>query len=407
MSKSSLALSNLRGFAILMVVAFHSCIAYLGSQPAAAPAFDSPPYTWMANPIIDSERWIGFDLFCAFQYIHLMQLMFFLSGLFVWTSLVRKGGRRFLLDRLLRLGVPFVIGMYLLMPVSYYSVYRVAASDPSWSAFWSQWMALPFWPSGPMWFLWFLLALNIGAVGLYRLAPRAGDVLGRLTANADRNPGRLFAMLVAVSALAYLPLAAMFEPWRWVQFGPFAFQPSLAPQYVIYFLAGLAVGAHGLEHGLLRSDGLLPQRWMHWVIGAAAAFLLWIIPTALIVKETLAVPGLQLVADLGFVLSAASACFALAAVFLRFAAARRPVFESMSEHAYGIYFVHYPFVLWLQYLLLGAPLFAIVKAAVVFAGAIVLSWATTAAICRVPLGARVVGGTRREFARAPVIGSRN
>jgi hypothetical protein len=258
-----------------------------------------------------------------------------------------------------------------------------------------------------MWFLWFLLALNIAAVGLYRLAPRAGDVLGRLTANADRNPGRFFAMLVAVSALAYLPLAAMFEPWRWVQFGPFAFQPSLAPQYVIYFLAGLAVGAHGLEHGLLRSDGLLPQRWMYWVIGAAAAFFLWITPTALIVKETLAVPGLQLVADLGFVLSAASACFALAAVFLRFAAARRPVFESMSEHAYGIYFVHYPFVLWLQYLLLGAPLFAIVKAAVVFAGAMVLSWATTAAICRVPLGARVVGGTRREFARAPVIGSRN
>jgi surface polysaccharide O-acyltransferase-like enzyme len=181
----------------------------------------------------------------------------------------------------------------------------------------------------------------------------------------------------------------------------------LAPQYVIYFLAGLAVGSHGLERGMLRSDGQLPQRWAHWVIGAAAAFILWITPTALIVKETLAVPGLQLVADLGFVLSAASACFALVAVFLRFAATRRPVFESMSEHAYGIYFVHYPFVLWLQYLLLGAPLFAIVKAAVVFAGAMVLSWATTVAICRVPLGARVVGGTRREFARAPVVSSRN
>src|SRR5262249_44721646 len=225
MSKSSLALGNLRGFAILMVVAFHSFIAYLGSQPAEAPAFNRPPYSWMANPITDSERWIGFDLFCAFQYIHLMQLMFFLSGLFVWASLRRKGGKRFLLDRLLRLGVPFMIGMYLLMPVSYYPVYRVTASDPSWSAFWSQWMALPFWPSAPMWFLWLLLALTIAAVGLYRLAPRAGDVLGRLAANADRNPGRFFVILVAISALAYLPLAAMFEPWRWAQFGPFALQP--------------------------------------------------------------------------------------------------------------------------------------------------------------------------------------
>lgn len=44
MPKSSLALANLRGFAILMVVAFHSFIAYLGSQPAAPLPFDRPPY---------------------------------------------------------------------------------------------------------------------------------------------------------------------------------------------------------------------------------------------------------------------------------------------------------------------------------------------------------------------------
>ena len=86
MSKSSLALSNLRGFAILMVVAFHSFIAYLGSQPAAPLPFDLPPYAWRANPIVDSARWFGFDLFCAFQYVYLMHLMFLLSGLFVCAA---------------------------------------------------------------------------------------------------------------------------------------------------------------------------------------------------------------------------------------------------------------------------------------------------------------------------------
>ena len=65
MSRSSLALYNLRGFVILIVVAFHSSLAYLGSQPASAPTFDSPPYTWKAIPIVDSQRWFGFDLFCA------------------------------------------------------------------------------------------------------------------------------------------------------------------------------------------------------------------------------------------------------------------------------------------------------------------------------------------------------
>src|SRR5438128_3579912 len=161
----------------------------------------------MANPIIDRARFVGFDLFCAFQYVHLMHLMFFLSGLFVWPSLLRKGARTFLYDRVLRLGVPFVLGVYVLMPVAYYAVYRVTAVDPSWSAFWSHWIALPFWPSGPMWFLWVLLLFNVAAAALFWLAPRAGEALGRLSENAGVRPGRFFLALVAVSAVAYLPLS--------------------------------------------------------------------------------------------------------------------------------------------------------------------------------------------------------
>jgi peptidoglycan/LPS O-acetylase OafA/YrhL len=400
MSKSSLALSNLRGFAIVMVVAFHSFIAYLGSQPAAQLPFDLPPYGWRANPIVDSARWFGFDLFCALQYVYLMQLLFFLSGLFVWPSLSRKGSGRFLYDRFVRLGIPFVVGLYLLMPVTFYPVYRASAVDPSWSAFWSHWIALPFWPSGPMWFLWLLLLFNIAAAALFWLAPRAGESLGRLAANAGEHPGRAFIALVAVSALAYLPLSAVFAPWEWVQFGPFAFVPSFAPQYVIYFFAGLGIGAFGLERGLLAEDGMLVQRCWRWLAGAAASFELWIVPTALIVNGT-TFPGLQVAADLGFVLCAACACFALLGICLRVTRRHRPMLNSLADSAYGIYFVHYFFVLWLQYLLLGAPLFAIAKGAIVFVGALALSWGTTVAVCRIPIGARVMGRKRRELARAP------
>jgi glucans biosynthesis protein C len=397
--KSSLALSNLRGFAITMVVAFHAFIAYLDAQPLAPPPFDAPPYGWRRYPIIDSERWVGLDLFCAFQYIHLMQLMFFLSGLFVWRSLARKGGRKFLSDRLLRLGVPFLIGLYLLMPLAYWPVYRVTAVDPGWSAYWSQWMALPFWPCGPMWFLWFLLALNLIAAALFRFVPRAGEWLGRL-AQAGGEPIRFFVGLVVISAAAYLPLGALFDPWQWVEFGPLSFQPSLAPQYVIYFFAGVGVGVHGLERGLLATDGALARHWGRWLAGAGAAFLAWLIPTAVIVTEFAVVPGLEVVANLGFVLCAATACFALVAVFLRFAAVPRPPLDSLSEHAYGIYLVHYVPVLWLQYLLLGTPLFAVVKAALVFVGSLVLSWAVSAAVCRIPVGSRLMGNRSRELAGA-------
>jgi peptidoglycan/LPS O-acetylase OafA/YrhL len=368
----------------------------MASQPLSAPPFDAPPYDWQAHPIIDSDRWWGFDLFGAFQFLHLMQLMFFLSGLFVWPSLVRKGKATFLRDRVLRLGVPFVVGVFLLMPAAYFPVYRVSAVDPSWSGFWSQWIALPFWPSGPIWFLWFVLVLNVAAAGLYWFAPRSGELLGRLSVYAGSHPERFFISLVIVSALAYLPLAALFEPWQWVALGPFAIQPSLALQYAVYFLAGLAVGARGIDRGLLGPDAKLAQQWVLWLTGAFAAFLLWIVPAALIVKGQDATPSvLGIARELGVVLFAASACFASAAVFLRFAAMRQRIFGSISENAYGIYLFHYVFVIWTQYALLQVQIPAIIKAAIVLNVTLALSWAASASVSSTAVGARLMRGERR------------
>ena len=67
MSRSSIALSNLRAIVIVIVLAFHSVLAYLASLPPQPFAFDTAPYRWQATPIIDSQRWFGFDLFCAWQ----------------------------------------------------------------------------------------------------------------------------------------------------------------------------------------------------------------------------------------------------------------------------------------------------------------------------------------------------
>lgn len=181
MMKASVSLRNLRGVLILLILSFHSFSAYIVTQPATPVPFDSAHYDdWRAFPIIDNERWIGFDLYCAFQFLYLMQLMFFLSGLFVWPSLRQKGWKRFLGQRIYRLGVPFVLGIYVLMPVSFYPVYRTTAADPGWSAYWSHWAALPITPSGPMWFLWILIALNIGAAALFRLTRSASHFLAPL-----------------------------------------------------------------------------------------------------------------------------------------------------------------------------------------------------------------------------------
>ena len=397
--RRNLALANLRGYAILMVLSFHSLIAYIQSQPAAPLPFDAPPYDWLTNPIIDNARWLGFDLFCAFQYSYLMHLMFFLSGLFVWPSLVGKRPRAFLYGRLLRLGVPWVLGVYLLMPVAYYPVYLTTAVDPGWSAFWSHLTALPFWPCGPLWFLGVLWTFNLIATLLYWLVPQGGQFLAKLSAGSRARPGRYFCGLVIVSAVAYVPLAQYFKPWQWVDFGPFAFQPSFILPYAVFFFAGVGVGALGLDNGLVAPDGMLARRWLAWAVAMPLAFAAWIGPTALVVQgHGTAMPGLQVLADLGLVLTAATSTFALIALFSRFASAPSPLFGRFSESAYGIYLVHYVFVIWLQYLLLGAALFAVAKGAIVFAGTLALSSAATNARL---VGARLWGRKPRQLAKAP------
>jgi peptidoglycan/LPS O-acetylase OafA/YrhL len=393
-NRTSQALKNLRALAIAAVVSFHSVLAYLTSQPAALHPFDQPPFHWIATPILDSQRWLGFDLYAGFQYLALMPVMFFLSGLFVWPSLRRKGAWTFLYDRLLRIGLPFAAGVYLLMPIAYYPAYRVAASDPNWSSYWPHLIALPFWPSGPLWFLWQLLILDVAAIALYRFAPRLGDWLGRLSAKAGEAPGRYFIGLLVVSAAAYLPLAFAFGVSNWSEFGPFALQPDRPLLYVVYFFAGVGIGVHGYDRGLLRSGASLECHWHLWLLAAAATFLLWMMSMAPVFfgySNAL----VNLAAYLAVVLGIACTCFGLLAVFLRFANASWTVSDSLAEHAYTIYLVHYVFVVWLQYALLGVALPAIAKGFIVFAIALLLSWAVAAGFSQ---GWLVLRGSRELIA---------
>ena len=389
MPKASLPLGNLRGVAILWILAFHCVSAYIVNQPPHALAFDAPPYDWRAFPIIDEQRWLGFDLFCAFAFLFLMQLMFFLSGVFVWPSVERRGWKAFLGHRLWRLGVPFVLGVYLLMPVAFYPVYRVTAVDPGWSAYWAHWTALPITPTGPMWFLWFLVALNIVVAAIHRLAPNTGRFLAPLLAKTVTYPVRFFILIVVVTAVAYLPLSAIYSPWKWVGVGPFEVQAAFAPQYMLYFLFGVAVGSYGYERGLFDPNGMLVRRWGRWLIGSFVAFFAWIIPTALVMRVPSApVALLQVLGDLALVTFAAAACFSMTGIFLRFANGRWPVIDSISEHAYGIYFFHYLFVVWLQYALLDFAVPAVIKGVAVFVGTVLFSWAASAATTRLLASAR-------------------
>ena len=180
MRRSSMALDNLRAFVILLVLSFHSVLAYLQFLPAAPYPFDSPPYQWRAIPIIDSHRLLGFDLYCAWQDVFLMSLFFFV-GTVRLAEPEPEGGRKFPQWPSVAVGLPFVLVVALIDAGDALSDLSADGEryGPS-PAHWRHWLALPFWPCGPMWFLWLLLVGDFGAAALHRFAPASGSFLVRL-----------------------------------------------------------------------------------------------------------------------------------------------------------------------------------------------------------------------------------
>ena len=387
----NLAVGYLRAFVTVLVLAHHSVIAYISGLPKASASFTKPPLLWSAFPIQDPHNGTLFSLLTGFNETFFMSLMFFISGLFVWHSLKRKGAGGFVRDRVLRLGIPFAVAAAILAPLAYYPSYRVTGADPGIAAYWRAWTSLPVWMSGPAWFIWVLLAFGGLAAGLYKLAPRWGEALGRLTGAANRKPLALFGKLLAVSAAAYVPLVLIFGASDWLQFGPFSIQASRILHYAVYFTAGIGVGAIGLGNGLLAPDGALQRRWGRWAALTPIAFVLVIAATiASYVLKSPGSPGWEIANGLAYVLCCATASFAFMAGFVRFARRRSAIWDSLATNAYGMYLVHYVFVIWIQFALLPSSLPGLSKGVLVFASVLALSWGSTALLRRIPVVARIL-----------------
>ena len=82
--------------------------------------------------------------------------------------------------------------------------------------------------------------------------------------------------------------------------------------------------------------------------------------------------------------------FLILAYFLRFKQSGWSALDPMRADAYGMFLVHYPIALWLQYWLFNYDLPAIAKAAVGFVLTVAFSWALTRALRQIPGAGKVI-----------------
>jgi Acyltransferase family len=350
------------------------------------------PYTHFGHT--DPKSWIGFDFVVSATDSFFMAMFFFLSGLFVWPGLGHKAPSIFLRDRLLRLGLPFAIAAFTVIPIAYYAISLRLHPEVGFSEFWWKTVTVGPWPSGPIWFVWVLLAFDLTASLLYRLSSHLVDPINRLSQRGFDQPAVFFLFLLAVSAAVYIPALLYFTPNRWFEFGPFSVQASRILLYAAYFFIGASIGAANFERGVLGADGQLAKSSWGWIAATLIPYcLMWVM--IYIKREILGNPPVQpqwYLASYGFFFVAFSAAilFAILAYFLRFKRDGWSVLDPMQGDAYGMFLVHYPIALWLQYWLFDYDLPAVVKAAVGFVLTVALSWALTRALRQIPGASKVL-----------------
>ena len=375
------ALDRARTFITLLVVLHHSVVNYTHFGTG------------------DKARWLGFDLVVLFNDSFFMACMFLISGLFVRESLARRGTASFIGNRAWRLGVPYLVSIFLLMPIAYYPTFLryhlPGTTDFNFFHFWWRTLTVGPWPSGPAWFLWVLLFFDVVVGLVWAAIPEAINGLSKAIYALRYRPGVAFAAFLVFSIVVYLPMrlwvgdAAWFEPDGF----PLPIQTSRVLLYSGYFLVGVGIGATDLKTGLFAANGELSARWKVWLAFAMlfyGAILLLVYAHHNWVDFNSPPLWWSVGYGLAFALFSGAMTIAEISIFLRFAQSRLAFLDAMRPQAYGIFLVHYIFIIYLQYAVYDPPLPAFVKFAIVFVGTLSLSWATTLLLRKIPVVGRMI-----------------
>jgi surface polysaccharide O-acyltransferase-like enzyme len=377
------SLDRARTFITLLVVLHHSVVNYTHFGTG------------------DRMRWLGFDLIVLFDDSFFMACMFLISGLFVCENLTRRGAANFIARRAWRLGIPFLVSIFVLMPIAYYPTFLryhlPGTTDFNFFHFWGRVFTVGPWPSGPAWFLWVLLAFDALTALLWSIASGAIAALGRAIRALRYRPGFAFAVFLIFSVIVYLPMRLYFGDAAWYELDgkyPLPIQTSRIFLYSGYFLVGVGIGATDLRSGIFAENGELAARWKIW-LGVALVFygaiLLLVYAHHNWVADFNAPPLSWRVAyGLAFALFSGAMAFAEPGLFLRFAKAPLRLLDAMRPNAYGIFLTHYIFIIWLQYAVYEPALPAFVKMAIVFVGTLAASWTLTAVLRKVPVVGRMI-----------------
>ena len=232
---------HLRAALVILVVLHHVAMVYGGI----------PPFYYWEPPADDPLAGLALLVFVLFNQAWFMGAFFLLAGYFTPGSFDRKGPGAFLKDRLLRLGIPLLIWVFVLNPISSIAYFLMPASLTG-NTTPLTWQVYPcLLGLGPLWFIAMLLIFSFG-YAIWRMLTK------ERTSSPMREssvPGylRIGIFMLGLAAAGYLIRITIPIGKSVLDF------PTLAylPQYLSFFVLGTVASRHNWFRTLPRSMAYL------------------------------------------------------------------------------------------------------------------------------------------------------
>lgn len=344
------------GLTLLALSCLLSCALIEGNRAASLPAQESGKRlyfadnlrTWIVILVVLqhlAELYNTLYLFMMLNQAYFMGLLFLLSGYFTPGSLERKGPGTFLKDRLLRLGIPTLVYVFILSPLASWG--HQMTQSPAGNA------AAGHFALGPMWFAVMLLVFDLGYLA-WRTVVKSRPERPVPENRTLLTFPRVALFTLALAAASYLLRIAMPYGIPVLEF------PSLGylTQYLSFFLIGMlaykrdwlrtvsgSLGKIGFVLAVLVTVILFPtavligsgSKWIGYGSWQSAVFALW---------DSIFAVGMSL---------------ALVTFFRRFVNGGKKFGRFLSQHSFTVYLTHAQVIVFLVLAMLGIHINQLLK----------------------------------------------
>ena len=313
---------NLRAFIILLMVVFHVAMGYT--------TWDLK--WWYVN---DTQHSPFFDLMVFSTDVYIMPVMFLIAGYFGPMVLQRKGQAAFWRGKLIRILLPWAIGVLLCAPLIAYSAFLTRdIPRPDYLTFWTTQFFGPFYQQAHYWFLGMLAGFFLLLSLLARLFPRCLE-----KSSIKKSPSPLFLLLFFLWTAATFFLGDLYywcDTWMPALKGIIYLQPVRLGIHVSYFF----LGAYAWKYSWFARGGWQP-RLRPWCTGAVLALVIFLVYRVLFTLMPEPPVLLRAGHALTHSLLVITVVFALIALFQRFADSDAWLWRRLAANSYTIYFIHF------------------------------------------------------------------